>query len=789
MKALNRKLLRDLRHLRGQMLSIGGVVACGVAAVVAMGSTLQTIQRARASYYERARFADVFATLKRAPEPLATRIAAIPGVLAVETRVTAAVLLDVPGLAEPATGWIVSVPTDREQTLNRLYVRRGRWPASGASAEILIGERFATANSLHVGDSLSAVINGRWQRLTIVGVAMSPEFVHEVGGGGATMFSDSRHFGVLWMGREALGPLYGMDGAFNDVTIALAPGANEQSVINRLDALLAPYGGGRAYGRDDQASDMVLDGEVKQLRAFGIVMPAVFLFVAAFLVSIVLSRLVATQRGEIATLKAFGYHNHDIALHFLGYALAAVLLGAVLGVPFGAWFGSKFTGLYVAYFSFPELSHHTSVGLVALSIAVAAASAAIGALAAVRAAAALPPAEGMRPPSPLVYRPLLLERLGFTGIFTPTVRMVLRSMERRPWRAAASIVGVALAVGTFVGGTFAFDVAMYMGDLQFRVVEREDLSVAFTQPLPARARHDLRAVPGVARVEMYRTVPVRLSYGHRFRQMAITGLEPDATLRRLVDGSGRAYDVPPAGIVLTTTLASALSVVPGDTVRLELLERGGEERSVVVTALLDELLGIAGYMEIGELNRLVGEGPVVSGAYVSLEAGAESRALGVLRRLPSVAGATPRRAMLKSFEDQITGMITLTTTVVALLACVMAVGVLYNGARIALSERGRDLASLRVLGFTQREVAGMLFGEQAAVNALGTPLGLLAGLGLAFLIASAFESELYRFPVIVTARTYLWGVVMVIVAALGAGIAMRRRLNALNLVEVLKTRE
>ena len=788
MRALNRKLLRDLRHLRGQMLSIGGVVACGVAAVVAMGSTLQTMQRARTAYYERARFADVFASLKRAPEPLAARIAAIPGVAAVETRVTASVLLDVPRLTEPATGWVVSIPAEGRQTLNRLHVRRGRWPASGLSDEVLVGEHFAEANGLHVGDSLAAVINGRWRRLAIVGIAISPEFVHDVAAG-FHMFSDSRHFGVLWMGRDALGPLYGMDGAFNDIALALLPGANERDIIERLDAILAPYGGGRAYGRDDQPSNAVVTGEIKQLRAFGIVMPAVFLFVAAFLVSIVLSRLVSTQRGEIATLKAFGYGNRDIAVHVVGYALAAVALGSVIGVPFGAWVGAKYTGAYAEFFRFPDLAHRTSTGLIARSVSVAAGSAMLGALAAVRAAAALPPAEGMRPPSPPVFRPLLLERVGLVGVFSPTVRMILRSLERRPWRAAASILGVALAVGTFVAGTFAFDVAMYMGDLQFRVVEREDLAVAFTRPLPARASHDLRAVPGVARVEMYRTAPVRLTHGHRSRQMAITGLEREAALRRLVDGEGRVYAVPPTGLVLSMTLAKALHIRRGDTVRLELLEQGGAERQVVVTALLDELLGIAGYMEIGELNRLMREGPVVSGAYLVLEPGAEARALAMLRRLPSVAGATPRRAMLESFEEQITSMITLTTTVASVLACIIAVGVLYNGARIALSERGRDLASLRVLGFTRREVAGMLLGEQAAVNAAGTPLGLLLGLGLAGLIAFAFKSELYRFPVIVTARTYLWGIVMMMVAGLAAGIAMRRRLDALNLIEVLKTRE
>jgi putative ABC transport system permease protein len=386
-RPLNRKLVRDLRHLRGQMLSIGGVVACGIAAVVSMGSTLQTMQHARTAYYDHTRFADVFASLKRAPEPLAARIATIPAVATVETRVTAAVLLDVPGLAEPATGWVVSIPGETEQQLNRLHVRRGRWPGAGLDDEILVGEHFAEANGLQVGDSVSAVINGRWRRLAIAGIAISPEFVHDVATG-FHMFSDSRHFGVLWMSRDALGPLYGMDGAFNDVIVALRPGASEDDVIDRLDALLAPYGGGRAYGREDQPSNAVVTGEIKQLRAFGIVMPAVFLFVAGFLVSIVLSRLVSTQRGEIATLKAFGYPNRDIAIHFLGYALAAVALGAVVGVPFGAWVGTKYTGLYAEFFRFPALVHHTSAGLIALSISVAAASAVVGALSAVRAAAA-----------------------------------------------------------------------------------------------------------------------------------------------------------------------------------------------------------------------------------------------------------------------------------------------------------------------------------------------------------------------------------------------------------------
>ena len=789
MRALDRKLLRDLTRMRGQLLSIAAVVGCGIAAVVAMGSTLLTIQRTRDAFYERARFADVFAALTRAPEPLAARLRAIPGVTAVATRVTASAVLDVPGRTVPATGYIVSVdPGDASATIDRLYLRSGRMVGRSSENEVVIGEHFADANTLRPGDSLGAVINGRWQRLHIVGVAISPEFVHDIAPG-ATGFTDSRQFGILWMHRDVLGPLYGMDGAFNDVALTLAPGASEKQVIARVDALLTPYGGGHAYGRDDQPSNRVVVGETAQLRAFGVVMPAIFLAVAAFLIDIVLSRLVATQRAEIATLKAFGYEPRAIAMHFVGYGVAAVAAGTVIGIPLGAWVGAKYTGLYKPYFRFPDFHHQTSVGLVLLAVGVSVLAAVLGALGAVRSAASLPPAEGMRPPSPAVYRPLLVERLGFGAGIASSVRMVLRTVEHRPLRTLASIAGVALAAAVLVGGIFAFDVAMWMGRVQFEVAEREDIAVTFARPRPMRARQELRAVRGVRLVEPFRTVAVRIRAGQHWRRIPIMGLGSGSTLRRLVDGEGRPHRLPPTGLVMSRALADILHVSRGDTVTVELFERGGATRRVVVVAVLDELFGLWGYMEIGALNRLVGEGPVISGAYLALEPGAESHALDVLAHIPGVASASSRRGMLESFERMISQNITLTTTVVSILAAVIAVGVLYNGARIALSERGRELASLRVLGFTQREVAALLFGEQGAIDLVGTPVGLVLGLGLAWLIAHAFGSEVYRFPVMVSARTYMSAVAVVVAASVLAGVAMRRRLNALSMVEVLKAPE
>jgi putative ABC transport system permease protein len=367
--------------------------------------------------------------------------------------------------------------------------------------------------------------------------------------------------------------------------------------------------------------------------------------------------------------------------------------------------------------------------------------------------------------------------------------MVLRDLERRPVRSFSSILGVALAAAVLVVGTFAFDSARYMSELQFRTVERENLSVIFSSNRPARVKHELAGLKGVWQVELFRGVPVRIQSGVRSRQTALLGLEPRAELRRLVDRDKRIFSMPPSGVVLATALARILEIRTGDTVTLELLERGGEMRREVVVAELDELLGMAAYMDMRALNAMMRDGPVASGAYLATGIANEAPVTARLAELPYVTAATTRRAMLKSFDDQIAESLRLTVTIVVTLAAVVAVGVIYNGIRISLSERSRELASLRVLGFTRREVAALLFSEQAVIDVVGTAVGLVLGVGLAYWVANAFESELYRFPVIVSVRTHSLAVGVVFGAALGAFITMRRRIYGLDLVAVLKTRE
>lgn len=787
MRALNRKLLRDVWKHRGQMLSIAAVVSVGIMTVLTMRGAYESLSSSQAQYYRDTRFPDVWARLERAPEALRERIAALPGVSAVNTRVTLAATLDVPSVDAPALGLIASVTDDRDATLSDLHLTAGRFVSSRRRDEVIVSDKFAVANAFVPGDTLRAVINGRQRDLQIVGTAISPEYAYAVPPG--AIYPDDQRFGIVWMHRDALGPAYDMAGAFNEVVLTLSPGADTARVIAGIDRLLEPYGGLGAYTRVDQPSHFILAGELDQVRTMGTVIPAVFLSVAAFLLNIVLGRMIATQRTELAVLKAFGYSDAEVGRHYLQFALVAVMLGALLGIVLGARLGQSMVGLYGEFFTFPTLRYEFNPTLVVLAVGVSVLAAGAGALGAVRRAVSLPPAEAMRPEPPASFRPGVLERLGLGQLLPVAGRLILRNVERTPLRSAASAIGVGFAAAILVIGLFMFDGVQYMMDLQFRVAQREDLALSFNRPLSYSVRYELEHLQGVTRVEPFRMVPVRLRSGHRKRETGITGLETRARLRRIVTAGGGTQPVPLEGLVVSKILADQLELRVGDPVTVEVLEGTRRTVSVQVTGVVEDFLGVMAYMELGALQRLARGGRVVSGAYLSVDPAARIALNAHLKKLPAVATVASPGQLLASFEKQLAEGLFIGVFFLLGFSGVIAVAVVYNGARVALSERGRELASLRVLGFSRREVAVLLLGEQGLTTLAGIPIGWALGYALAALVSAGLQTETYRIPFIVTGRTFVLAAGITVLAAMVSGLVVRRRLDQMDLIAVLKTRE
>jgi putative ABC transport system permease protein len=787
LSALDKKLLRDLWHIWPQVLAVAFVLAAGVATYLLAVGAYRSLDVTRSAYYDRNRFADVFVLLTRAPKSIEDNLAAIPGVATVETRVMKSALLDVEGLAEPATGFAISVPDNEPAKLNLLYMRQGRLPDPGNASEVTVNEAFAIANHFGIGSHFKANLNGSKRDLTIVGLALSPEFIHVIGPG--EIMPDPRRLAVMWMSQKALSALFGLQGAFNSVSIKLLHGARETDVIERADAILNRYGGSGAYGRKNQISHEFIDAELEQLKAMSRIAPPVFLLVSAFLINTILSRLIVLEREQIGLFKAIGYGDDAIAWHYLKLVLVIAAIGISIGSLFGTWYGAYITRMYARIYQFPFLIFRRDAELYLIAAGIGLAAAIAGGLRGAMQALALAPAVAMQPPVPARFQRGRIEAFRLFAILTPMTVMALRSMLRIPFRAAMTGLGIALSTAILVSSLFWLDSVEFMIDVYFFQSEREQASIDFAGLRPFAAMQAIERLPGVLRAEPYRSVSAKLVNGPRSRIVALVGKPQDRELSRVLALDLRPVSIPRQGLVVSRRLAEILDLRRGDAVDIQLLEgRRGTQRAVV-SDVIEQFFGLGAYMDLDFLNTLLSDPPLVSGANVAYDTAAEPALFEAIKAAPATAGIGLQRLSLKRFRETIRENIIIMTSVYIGLAVVIGFGVTYNAARVQLSERGRELATLRVLGFTQGEAWRIIVTELVFLAVLSQPLGWVLGYGLGWLIMQGFVSDLYFIPMIISRATYAEATLVAFASTLVSILIIRRRIGTLDLIEVLKTRE
>ena len=784
---LDRKLWRDLDRMTGQAVAVALVMACGLAMMIMARSLIYSLESTRAEYYQANHFAEVFALLKRAPNSVARRVADIPDVATVQAGLSVQVTLDIPALDEPASGLVRSLPDIGEPELNRLYLRAGRWLTAGGRGELLVGEAFAEANHLKPGDTIAMLLNGRRENRRIVGIVLSPELIFESRPG--TALPDNRSYGSFWMPYTELAAAYDLDGAFNYLVLTLQPGTSARPVIAELDRLFTPYGGRGAFGRADHPSHIRVSDEIRVQTILSIGFPLVFLSVAAFMTHAVLSRLLTLQREQIAILKAFGFTNRQIAVHYLKFAFVMVAGGTVLGGVGGVLLGHRLVKLYHVFFRFPHLEFRFDRSALLLALGVSAGAATAGVFSAVRRAARLPPAEAMRPEPPANYRPALVERTGIGHWLSHTFRIAVRNLERKPAQAFFTIAGLALATAILIIPNCFRDGVNEILEFQWDIVQREDVSVGLVEPSSAQARHLFRQLPGALTLEPFRNAFVRLRFGSHRRQLAIRGLPAGAVHNRVIDSSTHQIHLPPEGLVVSAKLADVLGARVGDELTVEFLEGKRTVRTVPLVGLAEDFAGMAAYMDLQALNRLLGEGDIISGAGFTVDGARRGEFLRALKEVPRVGWVAIKESLRANFRETTAASINLVQSIYLVFATVVAFGVVYNNARISLAERARELATLRVVGFSRREVGTVLVTELVILALLAVPLGLLLGSGFATAILRTVNTETVRVPLVLSAHNYAFAVSIVTAASTLSALFVLRKLNQLDLVGALKAPE
>lgn len=813
-RAIDRKLLRDLARIWPQGLMIALVMAAGVATLILAVGTYQSLDDTREAYYERHRFADVFATLKRAPATLEADIARIEGVGTVETRILKTAILDLTGVRQPVSAVVISIPDRLPPRLNKVHLRSGRLPEAGAIDEVVVNESFAGAHGFSIGSSFTAILAGRKRTLHVVGIGLSPEYVYAIGPG--DLMPDDRRFAVMWMAERPLAAIFDLEGAFNALSLTLLRGASERAVIESVDRLTRRYGGLGAHGRADQVSHAFLDAELKQLKALSRVIPPVFLFVSAFLINMTLTRLIALEREQIGLLKALGYTRAAIAAHYIKMVLAIGLVGILIGMAAGTRFGLALTRLYAEFYHFPFLifTRDIDVYLAAASVSILAAMA--GAARAIWQALSLPPAVAMQPPAPTGYRQGWTEQIGRLHVFSQLTMMSLRHIIRWPVRALFTAVGLSLSASLLIVSLFSLDSIEQMVDVSFVLSQNQHASIELAEVRGGDAVGAMSRMPGVLRAEPFRTVPVRMRHGPHVQRLAIHGKPQSPTLARVIDRSMRPVSLPPMGLLIDERVAELLAVKHGDLVDIEVLGgwRGSNRLAelsdpglpgaaggghgtesirgtiqVPVAQIIQSYFGLSAFMNIDALNDLLDEGPQISGVNILYDQREEERLFDAIKRTPMIASIALQRLSLAKFRETLAKNINIMVSIYAGLAIIVALGVVYNSARIQLSEQARELASLRVLGFTRGEVSRVLLVELAILVVLAQPLGWLLGYAFSWITIQGFSSDLYRAPLVILPATYARASLVVLLTAAASAALVRRRIDRFDLIAVLKTRD
>jgi putative ABC transport system permease protein len=786
MSVLNRKLFRDLWRLKWQMAAIALLVGCGVTVGVMAFSVQKALITAQRDYYRDTRFADVFATATRAPLSLVDDLTRIPGVVAVDARAIKAGLMEVPGLLRPATARLIALPDDDRRALNRIVVIEGRLPDPNRADEAVALKTFLDAAHVVLGERLSMVIGGHRLTFTIVGAALSPEYVYVPSNG---PMPDDAHSGVFWAPRAAVERPAGLGGAFSAVSLALAPGTSTVGTIAAVDQLLARYGGSPAYARADQISHKFQQDRIDRMSVMATIIPPVFLIVAAALVHLVLARLVEGEREQVGLIKAFGYDDFAASSLYLKMAAVVGIIGAAAGGLVGGWLAHTLVYVLAKYMRFPHLTAQFSWSAFWVSLAFSVATAVGGSVLAVRRAVRLSPAVAMQPPAPAVFHTGVVERLRIARRFDQPTRMIIRHIERFPLRAISTAGGLGISLSLLISAQFMFGSFDESIDQAYYRARRWTDVIAFAESRDIHALAEATRLPAVVKSEPFRNVAAHLRANARSERVVVVGLEGDAQLERTLTASGKPIAFKGRGLTISEALAGKLHIQAGDVAELEITQ-GRYPRTVVpIGAVARDYAGVTVHMSRVELNRLMGDGDLVSGANLIVTSDRRFEFYRALARFPQIVTAGSRDDTVAMFRSAVAASMTIEMTFFLGIAGAIAFGIAYNITRVSLTERARDLATLRVLGFNAIDCAYILGGELVLLALIATPIGVAGGYGLAHALAAAFTRQDLYLPVVITPASLGFAVTVYLSAVGLALVLVAQRIWNFDLVAVLKTRD
>ncbi len=808
-------LLREILNAKSQFFAVAAVMFFGITLFYSSYMAYFSLKESVAAYYERYNFLDYYAEARNVTPEIIKKIKEIEGVSEAIGRISAEINAFAPPKKEGAvknafisadiggtgknsirkiTLRLISLPDRNLPEINSLLVQQGSYFDSDNKYLCLVNNKFAEFYDLKKGDTIKTIINLRQCDFKLSGVVSGPEFIIALKSITSPLSDD---FGIIYVKESAAQQILGYESSYNQVHVRFKKGADAKSAIDKIEKMLKPYGFSNGFDRDKQFSYKVISEEIKNLQNTALMFPSVFLFVAATIIYIMQKRLVNNQRTQIGVMKAFGYSNAAVLWHYVKYALLMAATGCVPALFAGYQLGSLLLNVYNQVFAIPELDPKIYWKVVGMSLFISFAFSFLASFNSVKRISRIQPAQAMRTEPPEAGRTIFIEKIKpVWNCFSFSYKMIFKNIFRNAQRTSLNVFGISATIMFFMISMFFADSIDFAFNSQFFEFQKQDYSVIFSRPSAAADVMALESVGGVASAEPVVQLGVEIIKGWQKRETVLIGLAKSNKFTRLIDDDLKPMELPDEGIVIAHMLARSFSIKKGDMITVKTyignfkLKDASREiiKRVRVAAIAKQYAGINCFMSEKALKDFLGEGSFATGAYIKTQKGRGTEVKKKLLEYSGIDEVQGRLDIYNAFMDQLKFM-KVFVTIMIIFGGVMGFAIIFNSTLISIMERMRELASLKVLGYTQYELKRLLFVENILICAFSCAPGAAVGYLMCEFVGYLFSNDMFALEIVIYKKTYLIAFFLVFLCTVIAGLATGRSLNNLDMVEVLKSRE
>ncbi|SHK12211.1 ABC transporter permease [Paramaledivibacter caminithermalis] len=781
MKKLNLRLIRLIKKSYGQAIAVITVIAIGLLVYTAMKMAALNLENTLNEYYDLTNFADIYVQVVKIPGNEVKDLENKYGITNAQGRVVSDVPLKVEDEEEKVTIRIISIPNNDER-INNIYLIEGDG-IKNKNKDVLVVEQFAKARNIAIGDTLSVQMNGKLYNLNVAGIVSSPEYIYLMENE-QTLIPMPGKFGVVFVADELARQSFGFGSSYNEIVIKVKDENEIDKIEDKLEKVLKKYGVKRIIVRDNQLSNRMISEEINQLKNMAKVVPVIFLGVAALIIAVMISRMVKKDRVPIGVMKALGYKNIDIVLHYIKYSLVIGILGAIIGTNLGMLLAGAMTKMYLQYFNIPILKINYYYRYIMSAILLASIFCITAGLWGGKRVLKILPAESMRPEAPRSGKRILIERIKIIwSNLSFSWKMVMRNIFRNKKRFMFILVGISLSFAMLFLTFYQFNTALFMFENHYGDFQRMDYNINFSKPMNQRVIKDLKHLVNIDSIEPKVEFPFEIKNGWKSKVVNIIGIKRDTIFYKFENLNDEIINLPDEGIVLSENLAKFLDVSKGDTITINSFIPHRDDIHIIIKDVIKQSLGINAYMDIDQMQFKLLDKELITGAYIDSN-DAVKKKLSNLKNLTSIQSLQDLQNIFKQFLSLTISSI----SILVIFSGILGFAVVYNSTIMGISERRLELSSLRVMGFSRKEIFWMIVKENLIMTIFGIIVGIPIGLSFVKGVEKAFSNELYTLRGDISFSIFLFSILLTVFFVVAAQLFTLKKIYKLDFMEALKSR-